>query len=145
MRSIAKLHQHLSAAGHSRTVARDLVFLALDESGPCTRRDLARQLSGQIDSSSVYRTINLFINIGISNMIRFHLIELSDRFKQHHHHFVCNVCGRETGFHDNRLELLIGQLAAARQLVLTDHQVELSGVCQSCSVGLKSSSTSPVS
>jgi len=133
MVSIEKLHTHLAGAGHSRTAVRNQVYLALDSIGPCTKHDLAVHLSGAIDQSSVYRTVNLFVEIGVADMIRFHLIELSDRFKQHHHHFVCNSCGREVGFNDERLEQLLAQLASARNLPLTDHQVELAGLCQACS------------
>jgi Fur family ferric uptake transcriptional regulator len=132
MRSVEKLHTHLAQAGHSRTIVRDKVYLALDEIGPCTRRELAAHLQTQVDESSVYRTINLFLKLGVADMIRFHLLELSDRFKQHHHHFVCNSCGREVGFHDEVLEQLLSKLAASRRLTLTDHQVELSGLCSEC-------------
>jgi Fur family ferric uptake transcriptional regulator len=132
MISIEKLHAHLAGVGRSRTAARDQVYLALDALGPCTKHELALQLAGAIDESSVYRTVNLFIQIGVADMIRFHLIELSDRFKQHHHHFVCNSCGREVGFHDERLEQLLVQLTSARNLQLIDHQVELAGLCEDC-------------
>lgn len=143
MRTVEKLHNHLERAGHSRTATRDAVFLALDELGPCTKHALAVHLDGTVNESSVYRTINLFLAIGVADMIRFHLIELSDRFKQHHHHFVCTACGREVGFHDEPLEQLLSQLAASRQLTLTDHQVELAGLCADCS--RSTSSTSPTS
>ena len=134
MAKTEKLHTHLASSGHSRTTARDQVYLALDQIGPCTKHDLAVHLAGTIDESSVYRTINLFIAIGVADMIRFHLIELSDRFKQHHHHFVCNSCGREVGFHDERLEVLLKEITSAQRLQLTDHQVELAGLCQDCSL-----------
>ncbi len=133
MNSTKKLHAHLQSVGRSRTSARDQVYLALDKIGPCTKHALALHLAGAIDESSVYRTVNMFIEVGVADMIRFHLIELSDRFKQHHHHFVCSSCGREVGFNDERLESLLRQLASARQLMLTDHQVELTGLCAECS------------
>lgn len=132
MRQLEKLHSHLAASGHSRTIARDQVYLALDELGPCTKRALAARLAGVVDQSSVYRTINLFLSNGVADVVRFQFIELSDRFRQHHHHFVCNMCGREIGFHDERLESLLGQIAHDRQLLLFDHQVELAGQCADC-------------
>ncbi len=134
MAKTAKFHIHLAASGHSRTAARDQVYLALEQIGPCTKHDLAARLAGSVDQSSVYRTINLFISIGVADMIRFHLIELSDRFKQHHHHFVCNSCSREVGFHDERLEILLKEITSAQSLQLLDHQVELAGLCQDCSI-----------
>jgi Fe2+ or Zn2+ uptake regulation protein len=133
MKSVEKLHSHLAAAGHSRTAVRDAVYLALDEIGPCTKHQLTQYLAGRADQSSVYRCINLFFDTGVASMIRFHLIELSDRFKQHHHHFVCTACGKEEGFHDEQLERLLDALARARDLTLTDHQVELTGLCSACS------------
>jgi Fur family ferric uptake transcriptional regulator len=108
------------------------VFLALAEHGPCTRQQLAAHVATQANQATVYRAVNFFIEAGVAMEVRPRLIELTDRFKQHHHHLVCNKCGKEISFHNEALERALERLAALRGFQVENHAIELDGLCRMC-------------
>ncbi|MDF2460719.1 MAG: transcriptional regulator, Fur family transcriptional regulator, ferric uptake regulator [Candidatus Saccharibacteria bacterium] len=128
-----RLHWRLRQQGHSYTKSRQLVFQAIALLGPCTRPAVVKRLEGKVDRASVYRAIDVFIELDIAHVVRYRLIELSDPFRQHHHHFVCRQCGQESNFNDDRLEQALEAFAKDRGITLESHQVELSGLCRQCS------------
>jgi Fur family ferric uptake transcriptional regulator len=134
MYPLERFHMYLTRHHRSHTGARDEMYAALGRLGPCTKTDLARDLAGTMDQATVYRTINFFLDIGVAEVVRYRLVEFSDHFKQHHHHFTCSMCDREISFHDDGLERAIERIAAGRQLQLASHQIELTGLCMSCQV-----------
>ena len=134
---IEKLHAHLRQHRHSITPTRDAVYLALAKHGPCTKSELATQLARQADTATVYRALTLFLQLQIAHVVRYRLVELSDGFKQHHHHVVCTRCGRESGFNDDKLEQIIQEIAASQHLKLASHQIELAGLCYRCQLADK--------
>ena len=129
---ISKLHTRLRRHHRSYTQPREQVYLAIARLGPCTKQAVVRHLAGQVDAASVYRAVDLFIDVGVVHVLRYHLVELSDDFRQHHHHFVCRECQRESNFNDDRLERALTGYAARHGLKLESHQVELSGLCARC-------------
>lgn len=128
-----RFHWHLRGAPYSRTAARDAVFLALCRLGRCRRADIRAALQDQnLDRVTIYRTLKLFLETGIAHELVNGQIELSDRFRQHHHHFSCSRCGREISFNDDNLEQALVRLAQRRGLVLEGHAIELTGRCSIC-------------
>jgi len=51
---------------------------------------------------------------------------------EHHHHLICERCGRLIPFHDHELETAIARLARRMDFDVTDHEVALRGVCRDC-------------
>ena len=51
---------------------------------------------------------------------------------EHHHHLVCDGCGRLTPFQDDALENAIRGLAARVAFDVSDHDVTLHGCCEGC-------------
>jgi len=51
---------------------------------------------------------------------------------QHHHHLVCDGCGRLEPFEDDALELAIRRLADRVAFDVSDHDVTLHGSCDRC-------------
>jgi Fur family ferric uptake transcriptional regulator len=51
---------------------------------------------------------------------------------EHHHHVVCNSCGRVSAFEDARLEQAIAQLSGRLDYSIDAHDVVLRGTCPSC-------------
>jgi len=94
-------------------------------------------LADKNDQSTVYRNLILFEKLGIINRLRLgwhSKVELSDMFQHHHHHFTCLKCGNVTILPENSLlEDQINKLAASKNFSQTDHQLEIRGLCQSCS------------
>jgi Fur family ferric uptake transcriptional regulator len=54
---------------------------------------------------------------------------------EHHHHLVCDGCGRLEPFQDDALERAIHGLADRVAFVVSDHDVTLHGTCEACRNG----------
>jgi Fe2+ or Zn2+ uptake regulation protein len=131
--SLERLHQYLAEIHHSRTAARDAVWLALHRLGRCRPAAVRTALAeSNLDRVTIYRTLRFFRESGILHELPNGMIELTDRFKQHHHHFVCRRCGREISFNDQPLERALARIASAQRIKLEAHQVELTGLCPEC-------------
>jgi Fur family ferric uptake transcriptional regulator len=93
-----------------------------------------------INRVSIYRTIQLLCDLGVVRRLQFHegfaRYELEDTFGSHHHHFVCNLCGRVE-------DIDACPLAATEQAIIrrthsriTSHSLEFYGVCRACAQGI---------
>ena len=51
---------------------------------------------------------------------------------EHHHHFVCDDCGKVEPFEDSSLESAIERVADGRGYVVAAHDVVLRGACEEC-------------
>ncbi len=132
---LALLKQTLADNDASLTKPRIMVFELLDRPEPQTLSSLVRASKGHLDRASLYRTINLFEDLGIINRINTgfkYKLELSDRFNRHHHHLTCISCGRIINTEDSQFEDLIMKQADRHHFVLRDHQLEIQGICQNC-------------
>lgn len=94
-----------------------------------------------IDRASVYRTVELFEQLGIAQRINIgwkYKIELTDRFSEHHHHLTCTHCGKTIAMSEEELESFIEQLAHAHGFTPITHQIEVQGICMACrNIGLQ--------
>jgi Fur family ferric uptake transcriptional regulator len=132
-----QLQQTLQAHGQSLTKPRRIVFAALKDSEPQTVHDLLLACDGQLDRASLYRTIALFERLGIVQRLQIgwkYRLELSNAFQEHHHHLTCSKCGAIIPLHeDPELEKRLLEIAAKHTFSAHDHQLEIRGVCESCS------------
>lgn len=121
---------------YSLTRTREAVFAVLEQSGPLTMHQLTTSLP-DVDRSTVYRTVELFEQLGIAHRIQIgwkYKVELSDAFSHHHHHLACANCGAITALPENTvLEAAIQSLGKEHGFTITDHQLEIQGLCQNCS------------
>jgi len=93
--------------------------------------------------SSLYRTLLLLEESGLLTKFRdsdgVAKYELAERVTgDHHHHFVCTRCGRteEVPIPDKleqAITSLIESIGEERTFEITDHRLELEGVCDTCS------------
>lgn len=120
----------------STTSARQAIFKTLLEADhPLKNGEIARR-TPSVDRASVYRTLELFSNLGITETIIrgwTPLTELAEPFKAHHHHLVCERCGSVIEIENETLEDVLQLVATRHQFILKKHTVELSGVCSNCS------------
>lgn len=129
------LEMLLREKGYKMTRQRVILFELLAQAQPLTTADLIIRLKGQMDRVSVYRTIDLFVSLGIVQRVSHgwkYRLELSDRFVRHHHHFTCLACRRIVNVDDRELEDSIGLMAKRQKLTVTAHQVEIQGYCLTC-------------
>lgn len=130
------LSETLKNNRYSLTKARKLTYRALQNQEPLSMARLIEQVSPTIDRASVYRTIELFEQLGIIKKLYIgwkYRIELSEKFSHHHHHISCIHCGKITTFEETK-DISDALVAISRQADyhLTSHQIELTGICQHC-------------
>ncbi len=134
------MHDDLAALlkknGSSLTKPRKLVFDLLLHQEPQTIQVLVRRAASQADRATIYRTIELFENLGIVHRLNIgwkYKIELSDMFSGHHHHFYCTNCQKTYNLEPNpMLETMIDSVTAKEGFSPRGHQLEVHGLCESC-------------
>lgn len=133
--ALLKFKQTLKDAGASATRGRQIVFIHLMSRGPLSVGQLARQLEDRLDRATVYRTVELFEKLGIVNRIWHgfkHQVELSEIFTPHHHHALCQNCGRTIDVSSSELEAVLATVAKRNRFLAVSHSVELIGYCDRC-------------
>jgi Fur family ferric uptake transcriptional regulator len=84
--------------------------------------------------TTVYRTLNLLEENNIATSISFGAagkkFELSN--KPHHDHLICEKCGDIVEFENQEIEKLQEKIARMHDFKLTDHLMQLYGVCKNC-------------
>jgi Fur family ferric uptake transcriptional regulator len=127
------------ASGRSGGARRRVVEL-LGEQDCCLSaqeiHDLVRARGGRIGIASVYRALDGMDELGLVQRI-----DLGDgvaRFEplhaggDHHHHLVCDDCGKVEPFEDTTLESAIVRVGAGRGYAVVAHDVVLRGACEDC-------------
>lgn len=101
---------------------------------PLSPTDIKKQLP-EFDTSSIYRTLDSLLSAKIIHAVprgfkTFY--ELSEIFIDHHHHVVCEKCGRVKVLANSQLEKLIKELTSQAGMEPTSHHIELNGICLEC-------------
>ena len=125
----------LTTNGYSVTGPRIALFQTLEKSGPLTISEIARKIGAKVDRASVYRAINLFIDLGIAHRVNVgwkYLIELSDTFIEHHHHLTCTNCQKFISIKQDEFESFIERISREYKFEPTAHQIEIQGLCSDC-------------
>ncbi|MBL8121983.1 transcriptional repressor [Candidatus Saccharibacteria bacterium] len=119
----------------SLTKPRQAVFDALQHHKSLSMAELVSACS-DVDRASVYRTTDTFEKLGIIMRIPTgwkYRLELGEAFHEHHHHATCSSCGASIALpEDPALERRLQDLAHRRNFTLTSHQIELTGLCETC-------------
>jgi len=94
----------------------------------------ARQQSSNISLSTVYRSLQLFQELGL---IEEHQFDGTRRYyettpQSKHHHLVCLGCGRVFEFKCSSTERLKSRISKAEGFRVTDAEVRLVGYCPDC-------------
>jgi Fe2+ or Zn2+ uptake regulation protein len=125
----------LKSQGYSLTKPRQAVFNALRANESLSMHELIKHVS-LVDRASVYRTVELYEKLGIVHRIQIgwkYKLELSDMFRDHHHHAVCTNCGQTIPIQENKdLEAMITKLGMSLHFKITSHALELRGLCARC-------------
>lgn len=125
----------LRAKGLKYTKVRCGVFEVLVKyEKPMTPQEIRKRVPG-IAESSVYRALESLMKAGIVHMVPRgfkSLYELSDAFLGHHHHVVCERCGKVVAIENDKIEVLISDITKGAGMKPTRHFVELYGVCCRC-------------
>jgi Fur family ferric uptake transcriptional regulator len=131
----------LTAAGHRRGGAREAVIELLDvQECALTALEIedALRAGRRVGRASVYRVLDELESLGLVSRVdvgdgvaRYEPQRPQDA--AHHHHLVCDGCGRLEPFQDDALEQAIRRLAERVAFDVSDHDVTLHGCCERCS------------
>jgi Fur family ferric uptake transcriptional regulator len=136
--------QKLAEAGRKRGGARSAVLeLLADESCALSAIEIEDALragaSGgrrRVSRASVYRILDELEELQLVQkvdtgqaMVRFERVCPREG---HHHHLVCDCCGRVMPFSDSSLERAIAELSARVPLDVVEHEIVLRGACEDC-------------
>ena len=131
----SKIRLILSNAGLRITKPRMEIFDVIElSSEPISIADIIKK-TPTLDKVSVYRTVKLFVELGLLHTVfngwkQFY--ELATPFAAHHHHLICNQCGRVTEIHSEQVEKLIVELTNEYKFLPTQHHFEIKGKCSLC-------------
>ncbi len=131
----------LSDAGYRRGGARRAILELLDEQ-PCALsaveiEEALRARRREVSRASVYRVMDELQEIGLlqrveigQGIVRYEPIRDG---AGHHHHLVCDRCGRLEPFTDDGLERAIRRLSERLPLRVSEHEIVIHGACETCS------------
>jgi len=130
---------YASSKGLKSTKQRDMIldcFLYCDQhlSTEELYLKLKESMPG-IGFATVYRTLKLFAESGIAREIQFG--DGQTRYEhlhagEHHDHLVCTRCGAIMEFENETIEKLQAEVARNHGFTITNHKLELYGICAKC-------------
>ena len=136
----AYARRELARTGHRAGGARG-ADLALLERQPCCLsaqelHDRLRAADGRTPGlASVYRALEVLAGLSLVHRIDVDGVacfEPADPSGEHHHHAICDRCGRLDAFEDPELERLIEGVAERLGYRIEGHDVVLRGTCPGC-------------
>jgi Fur family ferric uptake transcriptional regulator len=134
------VHATLAIAGLKRGGARSRIIDVLaDQSCALSAieiEDRLRTAGTPTARASIYRVLDLLVEHGLVERVvvgegqaRFERLQPNG---QHHHHLVCDQCGRLVAFDDPGLERAIDRLSDRLGVRVESHEVLLRGDCGLC-------------
>lgn len=86
--------------------------------------------------ASIYRVLDLLVDHGLVERVAvgqgLSRFERAHPDGEHHHHLVCEQCGRLVAFDDPALERAIDDLSERLGVRVEHHDVVLHGACETC-------------
>lgn len=131
--------QELKDAGLKITLPRVKILQILESSAShhLSAEDVYKQLLGndeEIGIGTVYRVLTQFEDAGLVKRHHFEgghsVFEIAK--SEHHDHIVCVKCGAVEEFTDEGIEQRQGEIAESFGFKLTDHHLNLYGLCPRC-------------
>jgi Fur family ferric uptake transcriptional regulator len=130
----------LSDAGYRRGGARRAILELLDEQAcALSAIEIEQALSSrkrEVSRASIYRVMDELEAIGQlqrveigQGMVRYEPVRHGPG---HHHHLVCDHCGRLEPFTDEGLERAIRRLSGRVPLHVSEHEIVIHGACDTC-------------
>ncbi len=101
--------------------------------------ELAKEQYPEIGLATIYRTVQVLVELNVidkvsfdDGFVRYELGNAKADSRHHHHHAICQECGRVLAFEGDLLETLEQALYDTMGFVVTDHEVKLTGYCRDC-------------
>ena len=137
-----RAREQLAAHGYKAGGARMAVVELLGSEGGCLEAEEVaarlRELGTTVGTASVYRALALLAELRLLHRValpgapaRFELVLPHG---EHHHHIVCDSCGRTAAFADEELESAVEAISRRTVFEVQAHDVTLHGLCEDCQV-----------
>jgi Fur family ferric uptake transcriptional regulator len=124
----------LRLTGQRRVIA-EIFFAAEGHHSIEQLAQMVRETKPGIGPATVYRTLKLLREAGLASGMNVGdgLARYESPFRRSHHdHLVCRRCGLIVEFENDQIESLQQRVAERHGFVVTDHRLELFGVCGVC-------------
>lgn len=140
--TFVELTKRLKNRGYKSTPQRNAVFEVLRENAgkPVDVEEifkLAREKAPGIGIATIYRTLELFRELGVA--LDVHLHDDSRHYEvntgQHHHYMVCVSCGSASMLEACTIDKLEELIRDESDFLVTSHCLGLWGYCPSCLAG----------
>lgn len=135
--AVTSLAEQLAAAGYKVTQPRLAVLTAITaQPGAFSVQEVEQWLLERNESpgiASIFRTVRLLCDLGM--LQRLHGLDDCHRYclgSGHTHHLVCTSCGVIEQFDNCGIQGVIAALEQSTGYRITNHVVELFGVCPQC-------------
>jgi Fur family ferric uptake transcriptional regulator len=129
----------LADSGHRSGGAREAVVELLAEQRCCVSaqeiHDSLRDRRRSAGLASIYRALDVLAQLRLVHRVD---VDGVARYEpalpsgEHHHHAVCDACGRRDAFADAELERLIDALGGRLGYAVDGHDIVLRGRCPQC-------------
>ena len=130
----------LRGGGYRNGIARRAVVEHLGDQDCCLTAqeifDGLRAEGRQVGIASIYRVLELLTDKGLlqrvdlgAGIARFEPVHSGG---EHHHHLVCDDCGRVEAFSDDELERALRKVENRTGYSVAGHDVVLRGACRNC-------------
>lgn len=131
---ITRIKSLLDHHGLEPTPARlKIMSLCLTAKHPLTVAEVAAKMGSRAHLATIYRTLEKFAAANLLTRVDFQ--EGKFRYEyvhDHHHHAVCEGCGKVAEVQDKRLEAVMASVKVDGGFSITRHALELFGLCRSC-------------
>jgi Fur family ferric uptake transcriptional regulator len=133
--------RRLEEAGYRKGGARRTVVEHLGRQAcAVSALDVETALRGSgraVGRASVYRVLEQLATLRLVSRLEVGdgttRYEVAHPSGEHHHHLVCDSCGRVTPFEDPELERAVERVASRVPFSVDEHDIVLHGHCGSCS------------
>ena len=135
------LTRALDRGGYHLTGPRRRVAeMVATQEGRFSAQDLvveARQGPRRVGRATVFRSLEIFEAVGLVE--RVHLPNGEHAYvaclPAHHHHLVCDRCGRSTEIGDLAIEPIAADIEERTGFLVDSHRLEFFGLCPDCRAG----------
>lgn len=130
---------HISQNNLKSTPQRRLILdVFLKVKGHITPEELyekVKEIDPSVGNATVYRTLRLLMDSGLARSVDFDdgVTRYEVKFGHgHHDHLICTECKKSIEIFDENIERLQDEIAKKNGFLLTDHSMNLYGICSEC-------------